>query len=151
MPGIVGTRIRGSTSGSQALTTDRLAYHRFAADMLRARGVLVLACILWLVVGTGLELMAFPVLGRGSMAVPLALRYAASVYHAFVLIVLFRSPLPSQRFTLPVVASIFPVTSLFLGLLSTRVGGVNSPYYGGMVVILTVQALAFPLPWRRGL
>ncbi len=118
--------------------------------MLRARGVLLVACALWLAVGVGLDLFVFPVLGRGSHAMPFVFRLGATGYHVLVIALLFRTPLPSARLTVPVVASIFPVTSLALTLISARIGGLTSPYQTGFFVILMAQAMSLPQHWRRG-
>ncbi len=145
-----GRRTIGSTGASGTAATDRLAYHRFAAEMLRARGVLLIACSLWLVVGIVLDLLVVPVLGRGGSLVPMIYRLCASGYQAAVLVVLFRTPLPPPRLTVPLVAAIFPVTALALTVISARVGGLTSPYATGLFAILMAQALGLPQHWRRG-
>jgi serine/threonine-protein kinase len=129
---------------------ERIARHRHAAEILRARSVLVVACALYLFLGVGLDLVMHPTIGHGALWFPVAVRLAASSYHAVLLALLFRSPLPAPSRTGPLIDAVFPITALSLTALSTQVGGLTSPYVSGMFVVLMVQALATPRPWRHG-
>ncbi len=128
---------------------DRIARHQHAAHVLRARGVMAIACLMWLVVGGGLDLTCHGAIGRGSLAFILAVRLAATAHHLVVLGTMWRTPLPSPKITGALMASLFPVTSLSLTIIATRMGGITSPYAVAFPVIIMVQALAMPDHWRR--
>jgi serine/threonine-protein kinase len=133
-----------------ATALDRIARHRHAAEVMRARSVILVACALYLVVGAGLDILAHPTLGHGSLAFSLGVRALAVAYHAALLVLLYRSPPPPASLTGPMIDAVFPLTSLDLAVIATQMGGITSPYVTGVFVILMVQALATPRPWQRG-
>lgn len=115
-----------------------------AAEIVRARTVLVAACSLWVVCGAGLDLATHDVIGTGSLTFVLAVRFATTVFHAAVVLPLFRQPLPSPRVAEALVASVFPVTSLALMLIATRQGGITSPSVTAVFVIVMGHTIAWP-------
>ena len=137
------------TTTGTSTAQDRIARHQYAAEVLRARSVLAIACALWLIVGGGLDLLTHDAIGRGSLGFVLVVRGAATAYHAFVLAALWRDPLPPPRVAWTLVAGVFPLTTLALTIISARMGGFASPYVTAVFVILMVQALAIPGPWHR--
>ncbi len=118
--------------------------------MLRARSVLAVACVLWLIVGVACDLAFHDVIGRGSLGFVLGMRLATTGFHVLVLIVLFRHPLPPPSITRPLVAMVFPLSALMLTIIATRMGGIASPYVTGHFVILSVQGVAIADRWQRG-
>jgi len=147
--GARGTPYSGS-SGASAAAQERIARHQHAAEILRARSILVVACTLWLVVGGGLDVLTHHAIGSGSLAFVLAVRLATTAFHIAVVTPLFRSPLPAPRVASALVASVFPVSSFALMLIATHMGGLTSPYVTAVLVIIMVEAIAIPLPWQRG-
>jgi eukaryotic-like serine/threonine-protein kinase len=129
---------------------DRIARHQHAVEILRARGVIAIACALWLACGFGLDLTLHGTIGSGSLWFVVVVRLATSAWHAFVLAMLYKDPMPHPRVTNPLVISIFPVSSIGLTLIATHMGGIASPYVTGTFVIIMVEALATPGPWQRG-
>jgi serine/threonine-protein kinase len=139
-----------TTTGGPATAQERIARHRHAAEILRARGVLLVGCSLWLLVGGGLDLYAHPRIGHGSLLFVLAVRGAVSAFHAVALSTLYRDPLPPPSVTGPLMASVFPVTALGLTVIAVPMGGLTSPYVTAIFVIVMVQSIATPGPWRTG-
>jgi hypothetical protein len=152
---VTGTGVRGTPPSSAGVGShtaqERIARHQYASEILRARSVLAVACTLWLVVGTALDVLMHPAIGTGSLTFVLGVRFATTVFHLAVVLPLFRSPLPSRPVAIALGASVFPVTAFSLMLLATHVGGLESPYVTAVFVAQMAQAIAFPLPWRRGL
>ena len=145
-PEVPGT---SQTSGT-ATALERIARHRHAAEVMRARSVMFVACSLYLIVGAGLDVVMHRTIGHGSLGFVLGVRAIACAYHLMLLILLYRSPPPAPRLTGPMIDAIFPLTSLNLTVIATQMGGLTSPYVTGIFVILMVQALATPRPWQRG-
>jgi serine/threonine-protein kinase len=157
IPGFAGL-IRGSPlprtidtlTTAPATAQDRIYRHQHAAEVLRARSVLVVACTLWLVVGGGLDLATHHAIGSGSLWFVLTVRLVATGFHIAVVAPLFRTPLPAPRVAMALAASVFPVTSFALMLIATHMGGLASPYVTAVFVAIAVQAVALPWPWQRG-
>lgn len=152
---MTGSGARGTpgiypSGGGASAAQDRIARHQHAAEILRARSVLVVACTLWLVVGGGLDLATHHAIGTGSLAFVLAVRLATSAFHVAVVVPLFRSPLPPPKVASTLIASVFPVTSFSLMLIATQMGGFTSPYVTAVFVVIMGEAIAIPLPWRKG-
>jgi hypothetical protein len=141
---------RGTPSFGTAEAQDRIRRHQQAAEVLRARSVLVAACTLWVICGAGLDLATHHVIGTGSLAFVLIVRFATTAFHVAVVYPLFRSPPPAVRTSQILVASVFPVTSFALMLIATHQGGLTSPYATAVFVIVMGQTIAWPAPWRRG-
>jgi hypothetical protein len=135
---------------ASATAQDRIYRHQHAAEVLRARSVLVVACTLWLVVGGGLDLATHHAIGSGSLWFVLTVRVAATAFHIAVVAPLFRNPLPAPRVAMALAASVFPVTAVALMLIATHMGGLTSPYVTAIFVAIAVQAIALPWPWQRG-
>jgi serine/threonine-protein kinase len=140
----------GAGSGVGPAAQERIARHQHAGEVLRARSILVVACTLWLVVGTGLDLATHHAIGTGSLAFVLAVRFSTSAFHIAVVLPLFRSPLPAPKVATLLAASVFPVTSLALMLLATHQGGLTSPYVSAVFVVIMGEAIALPSHWRSG-
>jgi len=147
---VVGHTGRAVTSTPGANVQERIARHQHAGEILRARGVLAVACGLWFIVGLGLDLTTHATLGTGSLAFVIAVRLATSGYHVVVLSLLFRDPLPPPRQTRAALASVFPVSAFALTVISTQMGGIASPYVTGVFVIVMVEGIAIPGPVQRG-
>jgi serine/threonine-protein kinase len=148
---VTGSGARGTPYSSGAsVAQERIARHQHAGEILRARSVLVVACTLWLVIGGGLDLATHHAIGSGSLAFVLAVRLATSAFHIAVVVPLFRSPLPSPKVASALIASVFPVTSFSLMLIATHMGGFASPYVTAVFVVIMGEAIAIPLPWRKG-
>jgi len=141
---------RGTPQSGAGTAEDRIHRHQHAAEILRARSILVVACTLWLGLGLGLDLVTHRFYGTGSLAFVVAIRLATSAFHVAVLWPLFRSPLPSPRIANALVASVFPVTAFALMLIATHMGGLTSPYVSAVFVAMAVEAIAAPWPWQRG-
>ncbi|MDQ3365996.1 MAG: serine/threonine protein kinase [Myxococcota bacterium] len=147
---MIGTgATRAVPQGSEA-GAERIYRHQHAAEILRARSVLVAACILWVVCGAGLDLATHRWIGTGSLTFVLAVRFATTAFHVAVVLPLFRSPLPSPRVAEALAASVFPVSSFALMLIATLQGGLTSPYVTALFVIVMGQTIAWPSPWRTG-
>jgi hypothetical protein len=144
--GARGTPLSGA--GSQT-AQDRIYRHQHAAEVMRARSVLVVACTLWLIVGGGLDLLMHDAYGSGSLSFVIAVRLAATAFHIAVVAPLFRSPPPSPRIANALAASVFPATSFALMLIATHMGGLTSPYVTALFVAIAVQAIALPGHWKR--
>ncbi len=139
----------GTGTGSLAVS-ERIARYQHAAEVLRARTVLVISCSLWFVVGATLDLTMFGALGHGSLAFVLGVRVASSVFHATVIALLFRRPPPPPRIAVALIAAVFPVTGLALTVMASQVGGLASPYVVALFIGIMVEAIGYPGPWRRG-
>ena len=124
--GVRGTPLSGSGIGSHT-AQERIARHQHAGEILRARSILAVACTLWLVVGTALDVLMHPAIGSGSLGFVLAVRFATTGFHLAVVLPLFRSPLPSRPVAIALGASVFPVTAFSLMLLATHIGGLLVP------------------------
>ncbi|MFN0252434.1 MAG: serine/threonine-protein kinase [Kofleriaceae bacterium] len=150
-PNAVGsnTTSRATPLGT-AEAQDRIRRHQQAADVLRARSVLVAACALWVICGAGLDLSTHHVIGTGSLAFVLIVRFATTAFHVAIVWPLFRSPPLSARTSQILVTAVFPVTSFALMLIATHQGGLTSPYATAVFVIVMGQTIAWPAPWRRG-
>ncbi len=109
----------------------------------------MVACLLWLIVGLGLDLATHSTIGSGSLTFVLIVRFATTAFHVAVVTPLFRSPLPSPRVAAFLVVSVFPVSAFSLMLMATHMGGLTSPYVSAVFVVLMGQAIAFPGPWYR--
>ncbi|MBX3159442.1 MAG: serine/threonine protein kinase [Deltaproteobacteria bacterium] len=146
-----GTSTPGSAgSGLGPAAQERIARHQHAGEVLRARSIIVVACLLWLVVGTALDLATHHAIGSGSLAFVLAVRFATTVFHIAAVAPLFRSPLPPPRVATALASSVFPVTSFALMLLATHMGGLTSPYVSAVFVVIMGEAIALPSHWRSG-
>ena len=141
---------RGTPHSGAGTAEDRIHRHQHAAEILRARSILVVACTLWLVLGLGLDLVTHRYLGTGSLGFVLAIRLGTTAFHVAVVLPLFRSPLPAPRIANALVAAVFPVTSFALMLIATHMGGLTSPYVSAVFVAMAVEAIAAPWPWQRG-
>ncbi len=141
---------RGTPSFGTAEAQDRIRRHQHAAEVLRARSILVAACTLWVVCGAGLDLATHHVIGTGSLAFVLIVRFSTTAFHVAVVYPLYRSSPPSARTSEILVASVFPVSSFALMLIATHQGGLTSPYATAVFVIVMGQTIAWPAPWRRG-
>jgi len=128
---------------------DRISRHQHAADVMRARSVLVAACTMWLFAGV-LDVAIHGTLGNGSLRFILAVRFATTIFHVAVVAPLFRAPLPEPRIANALIASVFPATSFALTLIATHMGGLTSPYASGVLVIVMSQTITQPSPWKRG-
>lgn len=149
---MTGTGARGTpASAISATAQERISRHQHAAEILRARTILAVACTLWLVVGTGLDLITHHAIGSGSLSFVLVVRFSTTAFHLAVVLPLFRSPLPSRKVAVALGASVFPVTAFSLMLLATHMGGLDSPYVSAVFVAQMAQAIAFPFPWRYGI
>ncbi|HEU0035117.1 MAG TPA: serine/threonine-protein kinase [Kofleriaceae bacterium] len=129
----------------------RIAQQQHAADMIRARTLIVLACTIWLVMGLALDVVVHPAIGTGSLAFVVIVRLATTVFHVAIIAALFRRPLLPPRIANLLAASVFPVTAFALMLIATHMGGLVSPYVSALFVIVMGQAVATPAPWQRGL
>lgn len=127
---------------------ERIYRHQHAAEVLRARSILVVACTIWLFLGVGLDLVAHRYYGTGSRAFVLAVRLTTTLFHVCAIVPLFRGPSP--RVANALIASIFPVTSFALMLCATQMGGLTSPYVSAVFVAMAVEAIASPWRWQRG-
>nr|MBA3503671.1 hypothetical protein [Deltaproteobacteria bacterium] len=142
---------RGGSSGAGSGSgPDKIHRHQNAAEVLRARSVLVAACSLWVVCGAGLDLATHDALGTGSLSFILIVRFATTLYHVAVVVPLFRAPMPSPRVAEALVASVFPVTSFALMIIATHQGGLTSPYVTAVFVVVMGQTIAWPSPWKKG-
>jgi serine/threonine-protein kinase len=140
---IVVVDAKGTGAGSE-----RIHRHQFAAEVMRARSILAVAFVLWLVTGVPIDVFTYDAIGTGSLAFVLAVRLGASVFHAVVLALLFR--MPSPRVATALIVSVFPVSALAITLIATHLGGIASPYAIVLCVGILVQVTAAPGPWRRG-
>ena len=140
----------GSGGGGSNAGADRIQRHQLAAEVLRARSVLIAACSLWVVCGAGLDLATHDSIGTGSLTFMLIVRFVTTVFHVAVCAPLFRTPLPSARVCEALVASVFPVTSFALMLIATHQGGLTSPYVTAVFVIVMGHTIAWPSHWKKG-
>jgi eukaryotic-like serine/threonine-protein kinase len=138
-----------STSGRSRTVQERISRHQHAADVMRARSVLVTACTMWLV-STVLDVAVHGTLGTGSLRFVVAVRFATTIFHVAVIAPLFRTPLPAPRVANVLIASVFPVTCFALMLIATQMGGLTSPYASAVFVIVMSQTITQPQPWQRG-
>jgi serine/threonine-protein kinase len=129
---------------------ERIHRHQHAAEVLRARSVLVAACTLWLVCGAGLDISTHPQIGSGSLTFVLIIRFATTAIHIAMVAPLFRSPLPDPKIGYALVSAVFPISTLALMLIATHQGGLTSPYVTAVFVIVMGHTIAWPLPWRKG-
>lgn len=127
---------------------ERIHRHQHAAEVLRARSILVVACTIWLVLGVGLDLVAHQFYGTGSRAFVLVVRLTTTLFHIAVIYPLFRGPSP--RVANALIASVFPVTSFALMLCASQMGGLTSPYVSAVFVAMAVESIASPWRWQRG-
>jgi eukaryotic-like serine/threonine-protein kinase len=151
--GVTITGARGTPhSGSVGSTAaqERISRHQAASEILRARSLLVVACSLWLVVGLGLDVFTHSILGTGSLAFVVIVRFATTAFHVAMIVPLFRAPLPSPKVAAFLIVSVFPVSAFSLMLMATHMGGLTSPYVTAVFVVLMGQAIASPGPWQRG-
>ncbi len=139
---------RGTPSGGAA--AERIFRHQHAAEILRGRTILVVACSLWLVVGLALDLATHRFIGTGPMTFVLVVRFATTGFHVAMVAPLFRSPLPAPRVANALMVIVFPVSSFALMLMGTHMGGFASPYISAVFVVMMGQAIALPGPWQRG-
>ncbi|MBL9016647.1 MAG: serine/threonine protein kinase [Myxococcales bacterium] len=147
------TGARGTPSGASGASQaaqERVRRHQHAAEVLRARSVLVAACTLWLVCGAGLDVLTHAQIGSGSLAFILIIRFATTVFHVAMVAPLFRSPLPDPKVAFALASAVFPVTTIALTLIATHQGGLTSPYVTAVFVIVMGQTIAWPMPWRQG-
>ena len=72
----------GAGTSSQT-AQERISRHQYAAEILRARSILVVACSLWVVIGCGLYLATHHAIGSGS-ATPVVSSTIAWLPHALV-------------------------------------------------------------------
>ena len=144
------TGVRGTPSGGTSQAQERIHRHQHAAEVLRARSVLVAACILWVICGAGLDLATHHLIGTGSLTFILIVRFVTTLFHFAVVAPLFRSPPPEPRIASMLAQSVFPVTSFALMLIATHQGGLTSPYVTAVFVIVMGHTIAWPNPWRRG-
>ena len=135
--------------GRSRTVQERISRHQHAADVMRARSVLVTACTMWMLSGV-LDIAIHGTLGTGSLRFVLAVRFGTTIFHIAVVAPLFRSPLPAPRVANALIASVFPVSSFALMLIATRMGGLSSPYASAVFVIVMSQTITQPQPWRRG-
>ena len=143
------TGVRGTPSGgSQA--QERIHRHQHAAEIMRARSVLVAACTLWLICGASLDIITHNWIGSGSLSFVLLIRFATSLFHLAVVVPLYRSPLPDPKIAFVLATAVFPVTSFALMLIATHQGGLTSPYVTAVFVIVMGHTISWPMPWRRG-
>ena len=136
-------------SGGSRTAQDRILRHQHAADVMRARSVLVAACPMWLA-SSVIDVVMHDTLGSGSLRFILAVRLATTLFHIAVVAPLFRSPPPEPRVANALIASVFPVTSFALMLIATHMGGLASPYVSGVFVVVMGHTIAQPSPWKRG-
>ncbi len=140
------------TSGSAhdvaiATARQRIAYHRYAADMSRLRAIALLATALWIGVGLPMHLVLFPRIGHGPAAPVLIALALPCLFQAFVLYLLARDPLPPEKVIVPIGALNFFFTGAALAFIAARTGGITSPYHLIIVLILVTQVMALPRPW----
>ena len=135
--------------GRSRTVQERISRHQHAADVMRARSVLVAACTMWLISGV-LDVAVHGTLGTGSLRFVVGVRFATTICHVAVLVPLFRAPLPERRVANALIASVFPFTCFALMLIATQMGGLTSPYASGMFVIVMTQTITQPQPWKRG-
>jgi hypothetical protein len=148
---VTTTGARGTPSGvSGAAQQERIHRHQHAAEVLRARSVLVAACSLWLVCGAGLDIATHSQIGTGSLTYVLILRFATTVFHIAMVAPLFRSPLPDPKIAFALASAVFPITTVALTLIATHQGGLTSPYVTAVFVIVMGQTIAWPMPWQKG-
>ena len=138
----------GASGGSQVAGSVRR--HQYAGEVLRARSVLVAACSLWLVCGAGLDLLTHDLIGSGSLAFILTIRFGTTAFHVAMVAPLFRSPLPDPKVAFALASAVFPVTTLALVVIATHQGGITSPYVTAVFVIVMGHTIAWPMPWRQG-
>ena len=77
---------RGTPSAGTTSAQERILRHQPAADVLRARSILVAACSLWLVCGTALDLATHHLIGSGSLTFVLAVRFGTTAFHVAVVL-----------------------------------------------------------------
>lgn len=138
------------SSGASLAAQERVRRHQHAAEVLRARSVLVAACSLWLVCGAGLDLVTHDLIGTGSLAFILVIRLSTTVFHVAMVAPLFRSPLPDPKVAFALASAVFPITTIALTLIATHQGGLTSPYVTAVFVIVMGQTIAWPMPWKQG-
>ena len=144
------TGVRGTPSAGTSQAQERIHRHQHAAEVLRARSVLVAACTLWVICGAGLDLTTHHLIGTGSLTFILIVRFATTVVHVGLVAPLFRSPPPPPRVASALAQAVFPVTSFALMLIATHQGGLTSPYVTAVFVIVMGHTIAWPNHWRRG-
>ncbi len=138
-----------SGSGSQA-ARQRMYRHQHAAEVMRARSILAVAFVLWIVTGIPIDVLTHGVLGSGSLAFVIGVRVATSLVHAGVLALLYRRPLPAPAIANAAIASVFPISAASIMLIATHMGGLTSVYVTVVFVGIMVQVTAAPGPWQRG-
>jgi len=147
-PGV--DRTGDHVSGGSRAAQDRISRHQHAAEVMRARSVLVAAGATWLIVGGMLDLTMHDLLGTGSLRFIVTVRLATTAVHVAAIAPLFRTPLPSPRLANALIGWVYPVSCFALMLIASQEGGLMSPQVNAVFVVVMGQTITQPLPWKRG-
>jgi serine/threonine-protein kinase len=146
MSGLSG---RQTSSTAIAVARERLAYHRYATDMARARSIVSVSAPLWLVIGLGLHVLLFRHSGHGPASTVLVVLLAPVPLHVLTLYLLRRDPLPPERIMIPFGGAGFLISAISTVFVGTRTGGLASPYHESLLLLLAIQVLGLPRRWQE--
>jgi hypothetical protein len=127
----------------------RIARHALATEIMRVRAVLIVAWGIW-VIGIGFDLVTYRLLGGGPLWLILVTRLTSLAFHLGVAWHMFHGALATPRLTRALIIATFPVSVFAQSILAATLGGVYSPYIGGVFIVMICQAAAVTIPWRRG-
>jgi hypothetical protein len=128
---------------------ERIERHALANEIMRVRAVLFVAWAIW-VIGIGFDFVTYAMIGGGPLWLIEVTRLTSLAFHAVVAYRLFRGGLDTPRLTRALIIATFPVSALAQSILAAALGGVTSPYLGGVFIVLICQGAAVTMPWRRG-
>jgi eukaryotic-like serine/threonine-protein kinase len=132
-----------------ATALQRIERHALASEIMRVRAVLLVAWATW-VLGIGFDFLTLHLIGAGPLWLVLVTRLTSLAFHAYVAWHLFKGGIATPRLTRALIIVTFPVSVFAQSLLAAALGGVTSPYVGGVFVVLICQAAAVTMPWKRG-
>ncbi len=143
----VGDTQPGPSTPSTA--RERIERHALAAEIMRVRAVLLAAWGVW-TIGIGFDLATYAILGGGPLWLIITTRAASLAFLATLAWRLFHGGLDTPHSTRALIVATFPICALAQSILAATLGGVTSPYIGGVYIVLICQAAAVTMPWRRG-
>ncbi|MBV8760443.1 MAG: serine/threonine protein kinase [Deltaproteobacteria bacterium] len=138
-----------ASSSTPSSARERIERHALAAEIMRVRAVLVAGWAVW-AIGGGFDVLAYHLLGGGPLWLIITTRATSFAFLAALAWRLFHGGLDSPHATRALIVATFPVCALAQSILAVAVGGVTSPYIGGVYIVLICQAAAVTMRWQRG-
>ena len=120
------------------------------ANVLRLRRGARLGFGMWIAF-VGIDVWSDAYIQPGTLWDLLTIRACAVVLPSLAMVRLYMRPPPSPRMLAMLSLMIFGVSSYAVATMTLVIGGIDSPYFPGTLIVMVAQAAFYAQPWRRAI